>query len=170
MAMLGVMAALSTVLTVLGTVISVNTVFFTAAAAFLAGIAVIFYGMGAATLYFCVCLMLDFLVNPNKFHALLYLALAGYILVSEGSYLRLKKIKSERKREWLHRGIRFLVFEIFYLPLLIWLPELLVSDALWEKAWFLPVMLPAGILIWIIYDLAYFAAKKWFYERFAKQM
>ena len=47
---LGMMAALSTVLTVLGTVISVNTVFFTAAAAFLVGIAVISYGMGTGTI------------------------------------------------------------------------------------------------------------------------
>ena len=44
-AVLGVMAALSTVLTVLGTVISVNTVFFTAAAAFLTGIALTGWGM-----------------------------------------------------------------------------------------------------------------------------
>ena len=77
LAVMAVMAALSTVLTVLGTVISVNTVFFTAAAAFLAGIIVTCYGKRAGVLFFAVCAVLDFLVNPDKLHVILYLCLAG---------------------------------------------------------------------------------------------
>ena len=63
-AMLGIMAALSTVLAVLGTVISINTVFFTAVAAFFVGIAVVKYGSASGILFFFVCSMLDFFVNP----------------------------------------------------------------------------------------------------------
>ena len=80
MAILGVLAALSTVLTVLGTVISVNTVFFTAAAAFLLGIVVVRFGMRYGTVFFAVCSVLDFIFNPNKIHLFLYLAFAGYLL------------------------------------------------------------------------------------------
>ena len=44
MAVLAMMAALSMVLILLGTVIPVNTLFFTAAAAYMTGIAVVLYG------------------------------------------------------------------------------------------------------------------------------
>lgn len=165
-AILGMMAALSTVLTVLGTVISVNTVFFTAAAAFLAGIAVIYYGMGAGTLFLCVCAALDFLVNPNKLHVFLYLALAIYILVCEGSYQAMGKMAPGRRKEWLHRFMRFLVFAILYTLLVIFLPQLLVSDKLLNRSWFLPVMFAVGVIAWVLYDLAYLEVKKWIHTRF----
>ena len=79
-AILGVFAALSTVFTVLGTVISVNTVFFTALAAYLLGIIVVRFGIKEGILFYFVCAALDFFVNPDKMHVILYLALAAYIL------------------------------------------------------------------------------------------
>lgn len=165
-AILGMMAALSTVLTVLGTVISVNTVFFTAAAAFLTGIAVIYHGMGTGALFLCVCAALDFFVNPNKLHVFLYLALSIYILVCEGSYQAMEKMAPGRKKEWLHRFVRFLVFALLYTLLVIFLPQLLVSDKLLAKSWFMPVMFAMGVVIWFIYDLAYVEAKKWICSKF----
>lgn len=166
MSVLGMMAALSTVLTVLGTVISVNTVFFTAAAAFLVGIAVVFYGMGAGTLFLCVSAALDFLVNPNKLHVFLYLALAIYILICEGSYQGMAALPSGRKKEWLHRLIRLCVFAVLYVLLVLFLPQLLVSDRLTGRPWFFPAMGAAGLVAWVVYDLAYLEAKKWIYTRF----
>lgn len=166
-AILGVMAALSTVLTVLGTVISVNTIFFTAAAAYLAGIAVILYGMGAGTLFYCVCAALDFVVNPDKLHVFLYLALAGYILVSEGSYRWMKGMPPGRKKEWLHRFLRLVIFAVLYSLVVIFLPRLFVSEEILERAWFLPVMLSAGVVVWFLYDLGYMEAKKWLHGRFS---
>ena len=62
-ARLGVFAALSTVFTVLGTVISVNTVFFTALAAYLLGIIVVRFGIKEGILFYFVCAALDFFVN-----------------------------------------------------------------------------------------------------------
>ena len=67
-AILGVFAALSTVFTVLGTVISVNTVFFTALAAYLLGIIVVRFGIKEGILFYFVCAALDFFVNPDKMH------------------------------------------------------------------------------------------------------
>lgn len=160
-AVLGMMAAFSTVLTVLGSIISVNTVFFTAAAAFLTGGVVIFYGMGAGSLFFCVCAALDFLVNPDKLHVFLYLAFALYILICEGSYRGMAGMTPGKKKEWIHRLVRLIVFALLYIPLILFLPRLLVSEKLITMAWFLPVMMPAGFIVWIIYDLAYVQAKKW---------
>lgn len=96
-AILGVFAALSTVFTVLGTVISVNTVFFTALAAYLLGIIVVRFGIKEGILFYFVCAALDFFVNPNKMHVILYLALAAYILLSEGIFLLMQK---KNLKEW----------------------------------------------------------------------
>ncbi|MCH5265561.1 MAG: hypothetical protein J1F02_06655 [Lachnospiraceae bacterium] len=168
MAALGIMAAAGTVMMVLGTVISINTLFFTAAAAFLTGIAVVTYGVGYGTVYLFVCGALDFLVNPNKLHVFLYLAMAGYLLLAEGTYRGMKKFPDGRKKEWLHRGIRLALFAALYLPVLIYLSRLFVSEQIRESKWFFPVMLPAGLLAWLVYDLAYSAVKKIFHERFGK--
>ena len=180
LAILALFAALGTVLNVFGTLIQVNTIFFTAAAAFLAGVVVVSYGMRAGTLYFFVCLALDFLLNPNKMHVFLYLVLAGYILFAEGSYKLLAGKPDSagkgtgnvpnRKREWIHRGIRLILFSALYVPVMICLPELFLEGTKWSawtgSTWFIPVVAAVGIPVWIIYDLAYFSAKKWVMLRF----
>ncbi|MBO4396709.1 MAG: hypothetical protein J5819_10245 [Eubacterium sp.] len=96
-ATLGVMAAISVILLVLGTLISINTVFFTAAASFLVGIAVVKYKFGAGLMIFLGCAVLDLLLNPDKFHVFLYLAMGGFILFGEGTYKLLEKQLSIRK-------------------------------------------------------------------------
>ena len=106
-AILGVFATLSTVFTVLGTVISVNTVFFTALAAYLLGIIVVRFGIKEGILFYFVCARLDFFVNPDKMHVILYLALAAYILLSEGIFLLMQK---KNPKEWVHCVIRLVIF------------------------------------------------------------
>lgn len=76
------------------------------------------------------------------------------------------KMPDGTKKEWLHRLVRFLIFAVLYVLLLIFLPQLLVSDKLFTRQWFLPVMLGAGVVVWIIYDLAYLEAKRWMTARF----
>lgn len=169
MAVLGVLAALSTVLAVLGTVISVNTIFFTAMAAFLAGIVAIRFGMGRGVVFFCVCALLDFIFNPNKIHFFLYLGFGGYLLLSEGSYRVLQK-KVNAHSGWLHRGLRLLFFLILYIPILLLLPKLLISGDVMKLPGFYPLMLIGGILAWVVYDAAYGAFKRYFYERFGRMI
>ncbi len=175
-AVLSVMAALSTVLAVLGTLIAVNTLFFTAAAAFLAGIAVCRYGMKYGILYFCVCLALDFIINPDKLHVLLYLALAGYLLLSEGTWMLLSKSRKTpaaqpgKKKIWLHRLIRLMIFAAIYLPFLFLAPQVILSGDLLKASWYRYAMIPVGVVVWVIYDLAYFAAKKFIRQRFHNAM
>lgn len=167
MTMMAVLAALSTVLTVLGTIISVNTVFFTAAAAFLAGIVLTRYGTGAGMIFYIVCATLDFLVNPDKFHVLLYLCLAGYIVLSELTF-RLLPIKNDKKKEGVHRGIRFVIFALIYLPLIFFVPRLFVSESILEESWLMPVLLLGGVVGWFLYDIAYGAFKKMFAQHMGK--
>ena len=156
-AVLGIMAAFGTVLLLLGTVIAVNTLFFTAAAAFLAGLAVVFYGVGCGAVYVCVCGLLDFLFNPDKLHVLLYLAMAGYLVLAEGRY-----------REWVHRGLRLLFFGALYVPVLLFMSGLFLPERIRTAEWYLPVLLPAGFFVWLIYDAAYSAVKKLVHDKFGR--
>ena len=149
-AILGVFAALSTVFTVLGTVISVNTVFFTALAAYLLGIIVVRFGIKEGILFYFVCAALDFFVNPNKMHVILYLALAAYILLSEGIFLLMQK---KNLKEWAHCVIRLVIFLLIYVPMQ-------------KMAAFYPLLIPAGVIGWLVYDVAYRVFKRIFYERF----
>ena len=153
-AILGVFAALSTVFTVLGTVISVNTVFFTALAAYLLGIIVVRFGIKEGILFYFVCAALDFFVNPDKMHVILYLALAAYILLSEGIFLLMQK---KNPKEWVHCVIRLMIF---------FFPKLLFGDVMQKMTAFYPLLIPAGVIGWFVYDVAYRVFKRIFYERF----
>lgn len=167
--MLGVLAALSTILVVLGTVISVNTVFFTAVAAFLVGIVVTRYGVGYSAVFFAVCAVLDFIFNPNKLHIFLYIGFAGYLLLSEGTY-RILPGKAGQKKERIHQGLRFILFEALYVPLLLFVPQLLISDNIMKMTGFYPIMMVAGLVGWLVYDLAYATFKRVFFQRFGKAL
>lgn len=164
-ALLGVMAALSTVLTVLGTVISVNTVFFTALAAFLVGIVKNQYGTGYGILFYVVCGTLDFLCNPNPLHVFLYLVLAGYILLSEITYTLLR-CQVDRK-ERVHRVVRILIFSCCYLPLVFYVPQLVLSEKIVKMQGFWIIAIGVGAVAWLIYDMAYGVFKSFFLRRFA---
>lgn len=168
-AMLGVLAALSTILVVLGTVISVNTVFFTAAAAFLTGVVATRYGMGYGTVFFAVCAVLDFIFNPDKLHIFLYIGFAGYLLLAEGTY-RILPGRPGKKRERMHQGVRLLIFEVLYVPLLVWIPRLLISESIMKMTAFYPIMMVVGVVAWFVYDLAYAAFKRGFFQRFGKAL
>lgn len=168
MALLGVMAAVAIVFLLLGTIIPVNTLFFTAAAAFLAGMAAVLFGGRLGFAFYAACGTLDFFLNPNKLHVLLYLMLAGYTLLSEIIWKGMEKNPdgapdsafAGRKKEWIHRGIRFILFLILYVPLLLFIPELLVSADIGEHRWFYVIMLAVGLIAWIIFDLAYVICKR----------
>ena len=170
-ATLGVMAAISAILLVLGTLISINTVFFTALAAFLVGISVVKYGFGAGLMLFLGCSVLDLVLNPDKFHVLLYLAMAGFILFSEGSYKLLeKRIADPGKCNKIHLICRIAVFFIVYMPLAIWVPRLFLTETavanLYGNEWIYWALPGVGVVAFVIYDLAYLFVKRTYMHLF----
>ena len=172
-ATLGVMAAISTILLILGTLISINTVFFTAMAAFLVGIVVVKYGFGAGLMLFLGCSALDLILNPDKFHVLLYLAMAGFVLLGEGSYKILeKKIADPKKRNLIHLICRIVVFFAAYMPLAIFIPRLFLTNEAWMKFygqdWIYWALPGVGVVAFVVYDLAYLFVKRTYMHLFLK--
>ena len=170
-ATLGVMAAVSVILLVLGTLISINTVFFTAAASFLVGIAVVKYKFGAGLMLFLGCAVLDLLLNPDKFHVFLYLAMGGFILFGEGTYKLLeKRITNPAKRSVVHMVIRAGIFAAGYVPLIIWLPRLFLTEEAMQKwfsyDWITWALIGAGIVAFFLYDIAYVFVKRTYMSLF----
>ncbi len=174
-ATLGVMAAVSVILLVLGTLIAVNTVFFTAIASFLIGIIVIRYNFGAGLMLYVGSALLDLFINPDKFHVFLYLAMGGFILFGEGSYKILeKRIADYKKRNRIHIVVRFLIFFTGYTPLVIFLPRLfLTSDRvtdLIENPWIKLVLVGAGVIAFLVYDIAYVYVKRAYGKLFGRTL
>ena len=174
-ATLGVMAAISAILLVLGTLISINTVFFTALAAFLVGIAVVKYGFGAGAMLFLGSAVLDLLLNPDKFHVLLYLAMGGFILLGEGSYKLLeKRIPNPKKRNGIHLICRIVVFFIGYIPLVIWMPRLFLTQTAVDNwlsyDWVTWALIGIGVIAFIVFDLAYLFVKRTYMGLFRRRM
>ena len=102
-------------------------------------------------------------MNPNKMHVILYLALAAYILLSEGIFLLMKK---KNPKEWVHCVIRLVIFLLIYVPMIFFFPKLLFGDAMQKMTAFYPLLIPAGVIGWLVYDVAYRVFKRIFYERF----
>lgn len=160
LAMAGAMAALSTVLMLLGTYISVNTLFFTAAAAFFAGTAVVIFGNAYGVLFYLLCVLLDFIWNPDKLHVLLYVLLAGYFCTSEISWNLLEKWQKGRKKAWIHRGIRLVVFAVFYVPAVCFLKDSLFLFPVLGNEWYYLSAGVCGGVVWFLLDVAYAVCQK----------
>lgn len=132
-------------------------------AAYLLGIIVVRFGIKEGILFYFVCAALDFFVNPNKMHVILYLALAAYILLSEGIFFTDAKKESERMGSLCNKACD-IPFDICSDDILF--PKLLFGDAMQKMTAFYPLLIPAGVIGWLVYDVAYRVFKRIFYERF----
>ena len=142
----GVMAAFSVVLMLLGNIIESSTLFFTAAASFLVGVAIFICGNKRGIVFFLVCVALIFLLLPNKMYCLTYSAFGLYILVREmaGKHMTKKAI-------WW--GCKYLVFNIIYIPLLLITPTLFINVSLTLPLYI--VFIAVGQIALLIFDIAY---------------
>ena len=102
-------------------------------------------------------------MNPNKMHVILYLALAAYILLSEGIFFTDAKKNPKRMGSLCNKAcdIPFDICsdDILFSKTFIWR-----CDA--ENDSFYPLLIPAGVIGWLVYDVAYRVFKRIFYERF----
>ena len=154
-AILGVFAALSTVFTVLGTVISVNTVFFTALAAYLVGYAIFRYGLPAGLMQCVICTLLDAFLNPDKFNFFVYLGFGIYIIFSEFVFQKANKIKDPKKKMRRQLIYNWILFNIIYIPTVLFFENILIREAAFTGSAQKWILLAVGQVGWWIYDKAY---------------
>lgn len=160
-AFLGLLAAVVSILIILSSVIETNTLFLMAAAAFLVGVSIREYGIRIGFGFFVACILLGFLLSPNKLYVLTYAGFSFYILWDEVAYTVLGRAFFQKYRKLLLLVSKFLLFNLLYLPVLFLFPKVIFAGELSIQV--LVLLIVAGQVGWFIYDKAYeyFQIKVW---------
>ncbi|MCM1245855.1 MAG: hypothetical protein NC293_09470 [Roseburia sp.] len=154
------LSAFSLLLLLLGTFASVNTLFFTAMAAYLVGYSISKYGLSYGGMQLAVCVLLDIFLNPDKFHWFLYLCLGVYIFLSEVSFRKWNRIADLRKKMRVQLIFGWILFNIIYIPVLLFFRKLFFTGSLpgglsGDSVLGCVVFWLAGQAGWFLYDKAY---------------
>lgn len=148
---LGILLAFTVILVYGGTVIETNTLFFLCAASFCLGIAIRECGNKMGIAFFVACSLLTFILIPNKMYCITLAAMNFYILV---------RAFSERKIPRIFRYVKYVFFNIFYIPALCLAPSLLYTGKM--NAYVLIGLWIGGQIGFAVYDYVY----TWFIEHF----
>ncbi|MBU3874854.1 hypothetical protein HGO97_003370 [Faecalicatena sp. AGMB00832] len=153
MAVGGLLLALSVVCMILGSVIETNTLFLLAAASYFVGIIIREMGLRTGAAFYLAAILLGFIVAPNKFYVLSFAAMGFYILAVEVAFVLLGKMTGAVNRKVLFWILKYLVFNLMYIPMLLFFQQLLFGKSL-PGIWLIGVIAAGQLGLWI-YDRAY---------------
>ncbi len=153
MAVGGLLLALSVVCMVLGSVIETNTLFLLAAASYFVGIIIREMGLRTGAAFYLAAILLGAIVAPNKFYVLSFAAMGFYILAVEVVFVLLGKMTGTVNRKVLFWVLKYLVFNLMYIPMLLFFQQLLFGKSL-PGTWLIVVIALGQAGLWI-YDRAY---------------
>jgi len=153
LAFLGLLLAVDILLIILSGVLEFNTLFLLAAASFCVGIAIREYRLRPGFAFFIASLLLGAILAPNKLYCITYAAMGFYIVISEYAYDKLLYINRMNSRVSLLWIIKYLTFNIMFLPILFLSPKLIYSGQLSPTLYL--VLIIAGQVALYIYDWAY---------------
>ena len=144
LAVSGLLMALAVVLIILSGVLDFNTLFFLAAAAFFVG-----------------CLLLGFILAPQKLYCITYGMMGVYVLAVEGLWQYLGRHDRLKGRKLIFHIGKFVVFNLMYLPALILFPGLLFDGEISGRM--LLVFWLGGQAALFVFDRAYeyFLIRMW---------
>ena len=153
MAFGGLLLALTIVCMVLGSVIESNTLILLAAASYFVGIIIREAGMRTGGAFYLAAVLLGLMVAPNKLYVVTFAAMGFYILAIEVSYRYIGKIKGGVNKKLLFWGIKYAIFNLMYIPILIMFQKLLFGRSL-SAVWLAGIIAAGQAGVWI-YDRAY---------------
>ena len=160
-AILGLLLSINVILIILSGIIEINTLFLLGIASFVVGIAIREYGILQGITFFIASLILGFMLAPNKMYCLTYSAMGLYIVLSEIGWEIVYKISSDFLRKRLFGLVKFIAFNIIYIPILLFAPKLIGI-----KGYTIPMFIMffvAGQIALYIFEEAYcvFQTKIW---------
>lgn len=153
MAFGGLLLAVSVVCMSLGSVIETNTLFLLAAASYFVGIVIREYGLKMGAAFYLADVLLGFLVAPNKIYVLSFAAMGFYILAVEWIWHVLEKHPGIERRHILFWVMKYVLFNVMYIPMVLVFQELLFSKAI--PGSMLLIVIAAGQAGLWVYDRAY---------------
>lgn len=144
--------AFSIVLLLIGVYIPINTLFFTAMAAYMIGYSIQKCGLRYGGIQLAACALLDFFLIPDKFNWILYLCLGGYIFVGELIFQKGNQIQEQKKKMRVQMICNWILFNTIYIPMLMFGRELFLTKDVSAGT---PVIWLAGQVGWFVYDKGY---------------
>lgn len=150
---LGLLLAFAVVLVILGSIVETSTLFLLALGSFCVGIAIRETGIRMGAGFYFASVLLSFFFAPNKFYCITFAAMGLYLLAAEVLFYifgRMKSISGRKKLFWISK---YIVFNVMYIPMLIFFPKLVyqgdLNTGLLAGAFF------GGQIVLFIYDTAH---------------
>jgi hypothetical protein len=153
MAFLGLLLSIDVILIILSGVFEFNTLFLLGAAAFCVGIAIREVGLSLGLGFYIASVILGFMLAPNKLYCITYGGMGMYIIAREFAWEKLAKAKNISNRSTALWIIKYMAFNLMYLPILLFLPKLIYQGDISKIIYLLLII--AGQIILYIYDQAY---------------
>lgn len=161
MAFSGILMALTVVLMILSGVLQFNTLFLLGGASFAVGIMIREYGLKLGFAFYIGAVLLGLILSPDKFHCITFAAMGGYVLLIEAAFIQIGKLCPNSKGHKIFWIVKYLVFNLIFLPMLILFPKLLFAGEI--SGTLLLGIMALGQVVLFIYDRAYnyFQASVW---------
>lgn len=153
MAFLGLLLACTTILVILSGILEFNTIFLLAAASFGVGIAIRESGIRLGFGFYVASILISFILAPNKLYCITYGAMALYVFLIEFAWEKLANIKRQINRNLTFWVIKYVCFNVMYLPIIILFPKLIYPGEI-KPIFFAGIILGGQVFLYV-YDRAY---------------
>lgn len=153
MAFGGLLLALSVVFMALGSIIESSTLFLLAAASYFVGIMIRETGIKTGAAFYIAAVLLGLMVAPNKMYVVSFAIMGFYILAIEQAHRMLGRTKGKANRKVLFWILKYLLFNVLYIPVLILFQQVLFGRT-FSPIWLVVFIIVGQIGLWI-YDRAY---------------
>ncbi|WMJ88997.1 hypothetical protein [Anaerocolumna sp. MB42-C2] len=151
---LGLLLACAVLMVILSGLLEFNTLFLLAGASFGVGIAIRECGLRFGFGFYIASIFLSFFLAPNKFYCITFAAMGFYLVAAEFIYHKLSYVKWDMgKRLLILWVIKFLIFNIMFIPTLIFLPKLFYQGEM--NTLLLAASIFIGQISLLVYDKAY---------------
>lgn len=167
-AFLGLLEAVTVILVVLSGIFDFNTLFFLALASLGIGIAIEESGLRLGVGFYLASVILSFILAPNKAYCLTYSGIGLYVVVLEVSRKTLAKYLTTPKKQRLLILIRFILYNLMFIPLLILSPKLIYSGTIDWKVYAMLTL--GGQVVWFVYDKFYVAFMVGYWPKVRRQL
>lgn len=153
MAFLGLLLALAVLLIILSGILEFNTLFLLAGASFGVGIAIRECGIRLGAGFYLASILLGLILAPNKLYCITFAAFGFYIVVVEYLFEKLADGKSRYNRKVIFWVMKYVLFNLMYIPTLLLMPSLIYQGELSSILLF--GLFLAGQVGIVIFDKAY---------------
>lgn len=163
-AFLGLLLACTVLLIVFSGILETNSLFLLAGASFCVGIAIRESGLKLGFGFYIANILLGFILAPNKIYCITFSAMGLYIVLTEFSWVKLISGKDNINKNLLFWIIKYFIFNIIYIPVIIFIPKLIYPGTLNIGLW--AAFIIGGQVGLFIYDRAYSYFQKVIWGKF----